>query len=55
MVEVKFEQIKSNSNEFGYVDQLRRAAVPNGWLVRYLDVDGGTGLTFVPDPKHEWK
>jgi hypothetical protein len=47
-----------------------RAAVPGGWLVcvydreektsRRLDSVGhgigvGTGVTFVPDPRHEWK
>jgi hypothetical protein len=30
-----------------------RAKVPGGWLVNILD--GGASLTFVPDPKHEWK
>ena len=29
---------------------LIRAKVPGGWLVKT-----GSGLTFLPDPKHEWK
>jgi hypothetical protein len=34
--------------------QIERAKVPGGWLVRMSVGDGG-GITFVPDPKHEWK
>jgi hypothetical protein len=29
---------------------LIRAKVPGGWLVKT-----GSGLTFLPDPNHEWK
>jgi hypothetical protein len=29
---------------------LIRAKVPGGWLVKT-----GSGLTFLPDPEHEWK
>jgi hypothetical protein len=29
---------------------LTRAKVPGGWLI----VAGGTGITFLPDPAHEW-
>jgi hypothetical protein len=38
-----------------------RAPVPGGWLVAIwagkddFDHAWGGGLTFVPDPKHEWK
>jgi hypothetical protein len=35
--------------------KIERAKVPGGWLVR-MEVGGcGGGITFVPDPKHEWK
>ncbi len=29
---------------------LIRAKVPGGWLVKT-----GSGLTFLPDPEHQWK
>jgi hypothetical protein len=34
-----------------------RAKIPGGWLlaVREYGVDGiGAGVTFIPDPNHEW-
>jgi hypothetical protein len=35
--------------------QIERAKVPGGWLVR-MEVGGsGGGITFVPDPNHEWE
>ena len=30
---------------------IRRAQIPGGWLVVLRDTGG---ITFVPDPKHEW-
>jgi hypothetical protein len=30
-----------------------RAKIPGGWLV-VAEKGPGTGLTFVPDPNHEW-
>lgn len=30
-----------------------RASVPGGWLVQVSISEGG-GLTFVPDPNHQW-
>jgi hypothetical protein len=36
-----------------YPFTLRRAPVPGGWLVT-LRLNEGGGLTFVPDPHHEW-
>jgi hypothetical protein len=30
-----------------------RAMIPGGWLV-VAEKGAGTGLTFVPDPNHEW-
>lgn len=32
---------------------VRRAPIPGGWLVA-LGLNEGGGLTFVPDPHHEW-
>jgi hypothetical protein len=34
--------------------KIERAKVPGGWLIR-MEVAGGGGITFVPDPNHEWK
>ena len=36
--------------------EMRRAKIPGGWLVTWCPagVTEGTGLTFVPDPQHEW-
>ena len=31
-------------------DRIRRAKIPGGWLVAIRD----EGITFVPDPGHEW-
>jgi hypothetical protein len=31
-------------------DRIRRARIPGGWLVTIRD----EGITFVPDPMHEW-
>jgi hypothetical protein len=30
-----------------------RAKVPGGWLVQ-VRAEGGSGITFYPDPEHEW-
>ena len=54
MPELKFE--KHNSKLVGAPDATKpyyRAKVPGGWLVDCRVVEGG-GLTFVPDPNHEW-
>jgi hypothetical protein len=37
------------------MSSLRRAAVPGGWLVLFATYEGPGGLTFYPDPNHEWK
>jgi len=37
--------------------RLERAKVPGGWLVTSSKNDrdqGGSGITFVPDPDHQW-
>ncbi|MCP5111371.1 MAG: hypothetical protein GY953_11110 [bacterium] len=42
---LKWEQVTSNRNQ-----EVIRAKVPGGWLVAV----GGAGLTFYPDPAHNW-
>lgn len=48
------------------VTEIRRAPVPGGWLVQAFDMSEmrahhgnaagvGGGLTFIPDPAHEWR
>jgi hypothetical protein len=42
----------SADGRFFKVGNVYRAKVPGGWLV--LVVDNASGLTFYPDPKHNW-
>jgi hypothetical protein len=37
------------------VNAVYRARVPGGWLVLAGHNNGIGGVTFYPDPKHEWK
>ncbi|MEE4357419.1 MAG: hypothetical protein V2I97_13230 [Desulfococcaceae bacterium] len=46
-VELKWEPIEQESGS-----RMERAMIQVGWLVR---AGGGDSITFVPDPKHEWK
>jgi len=48
MATAEWEKIKDAENGPQY--NLLRTKIPGGWLVA-----GTMGLTFVPDPKHEWK
>ena len=34
--------------------KMQRCAIVGGWLVRARMGPSAGGLTFVPDPKHEW-
>ena len=34
--------------------KIERAKVPGGWLIR-MEVGDSGGITFVPDPNHEWE
>ncbi len=52
----------THSNQGGTEDQPHghsyRTKVPGGWLVLWTGGDLGrphAGMTFYPDPKHEWK
>jgi hypothetical protein len=53
MAEIIGERIKT-SNDTAQVDT-SRATISGGWLVRVWNPSGAMGVTFVPDPKHEWK
>ena len=33
---------------------VKRAKVPGGWFVYAVEGDASSGLTFFPDPNHEW-
>jgi hypothetical protein len=45
--EMKWEKLKSETGT------VMRTKVPGGWLVFMWYVDS-SGLTFYPDPNHEW-
>lgn len=46
-----FEKIHTTGFKLELIDdRIRRARIPGGWLVTIRD----EGITFVPDPKHEW-
>lgn len=36
------------------VTRLYRAKVPGGWLLATSGGQGLSGVTFYPDPRHEW-
>ena len=46
-----FEEVPSTGFKLEILDyRIRRARIPGGWLVTVRD----EGITFVPDPQHEW-
>ena len=46
-----FEKVPTKGFRLEALDErYRRARIPGGWLVTIRD----EGITFVPDPKHEW-
>ena len=59
-MKVIWENIESqNARDVGKVHtaegDIRRAKVIGGWLVVWAGpYGGGGGITFYPDPKHEW-
>ena len=57
MATINFEEIDNiTQNAYGN-EKFYRARIADGWLVGTQNYSGGTAqsLTFVPDPKHEWK
>jgi hypothetical protein len=48
---VNWETLQNGIRLEGY--DLYRAKVPGGWLI-YIDRVEHSGLTFLPDPNHEW-
>jgi hypothetical protein len=47
-----FEKVPTKGFKLDAVGtHIRRAKIPGGWLVVLRDTGG---ITFVPDPKHEW-
>ena len=51
MAEIKWEEIGRE----GLVPRwVYRAKVPGGWLVA-VELSKGGGITFVPDPDHDWE
>ncbi|MEN6356064.1 MAG: hypothetical protein ABFD83_03155 [Armatimonadota bacterium] len=61
MAALNWEDLESNGVAF-CADTVARAKVPGGWLVAFHtsgtgiidDSYGYGGLTFYPDPNHEW-
>lgn len=46
-----FEKVSTKGFRLEFVDdRIRRARIPGGWLVTIRD----EGITFVPDPMHQW-
>jgi hypothetical protein len=46
-----FEKVPTKGFKLEILDErIRRAKIPGGWLVTIRD----EGITFVPDPGHEW-
>lgn len=49
-----WESLKTTcEDQPGNVFIMRRAKVPGGWLLT-VGVGNGGGVTFYPDPKHQW-
>jgi hypothetical protein len=49
-----WETVASQSPAHRGAAVVMRAKVPGGWLVNVVIAQVGTGLTFYPDPDHEW-
>ena len=55
--QLKWEKIKNEGEGIGIMSTLmtsRRTKVPGGWLVLCQIGSFGAGLTFYPDPNHQW-
>jgi len=51
MASIKWEKVNANEDLQHYT---HRAKIPGGWLVKVFVYGEGVGVTFVPDPNHEW-
>jgi hypothetical protein len=45
---------EKDGGHFNAPPNTERAKVPGGWLLRFDYAGGAGGMTFVPDPKHNW-
>jgi hypothetical protein len=55
MADLEWKKVDNKGEDtFRWIGSTYRAKVPGGWLVRIWRADEGVGLTFVPDPNHEW-
>lgn len=50
---VAFDGKKAGMLSRGFYTVMR-AKVPGGWLVTVSGGEGISGITFYPDPRHEW-
>jgi hypothetical protein len=56
MAELKWERVGTMDDFGGETNVIAsRAKVPGGWLIKITDVSERFQITFLPDPKHEWK
>lgn len=54
---LKWQKIKNTGPLSAERAETYRTQVPGGWLLSLTDANGtgrGIGITFVPDPNHEW-
>lgn len=49
---IKWEPLKNEGSSWE-IKWTYRTKVPGGWLIS-AGGDTGNGVTFLPDPKHEW-
>jgi len=56
MARVEWERVESEGHQYeGHLlSDVYRACVPGGWLVLVDQGHEVTGVTFLPDPEHEW-
>jgi len=50
---IEFEMLKSSGKGGTSPGNIYRSKVPGGWLVA-LESSDSSGLTFMPDPEHQW-
>ena len=50
---IEVQNVGVSRFEITTVERTARAKVPGGWLIAVVGGNGG-GVTFFPDPRHEW-